>query len=124
MLGLLSAESYATSIRGSFYGASAALGKTGAAVGTQAFTPIQNNLGKRWTFIIAAICGVVGILVTYFFVPNVTGEDLAVRDEKLRAYLLENGWSGEMGLKDEKELVVEGDEEVASPNGGEKGVKT
>jgi hypothetical protein len=25
----------------------AAIGKTGAAVGTQAFTPIQNNLGKR-----------------------------------------------------------------------------
>ncbi|KAL7953671.1 sugar transporter domain-containing protein [Trichoderma compactum] len=123
MLGLLSAESYATSVRGSMYGLSAALGKTGAAVGTQAFTPIQNNLGKRWTFIIAAICGVVGVLVTYFFVPNVTGEDLAVRDEKFRAYLLENGWSGEMGLSDEKELVVEEDEEMASPNGGEKGVK-
>ncbi|KAL6797632.1 sugar transporter domain-containing protein [Trichoderma sp. SZMC 28013] len=123
MLGLLSAESYATSVRGTMYGLSAALGKTGAAVGTQAFTPIQNNLGKRWTFIIAAICGVVGVLVTYFFVPNVTGEDLAVQDEKFKAYLLEHGWSGEMGLSDEKELVVEEDEEVASPNGGEKGVK-
>ncbi|KAK0763875.1 hypothetical protein N5P37_003265 [Trichoderma harzianum] len=123
MLGLLSAESYATSVRGSYYGLSAAIGKTGAAIGVQAFTPIQNNLGKRWTFIIAAICGVVGVLVTYFFVPNVTGEDLAVRDEKFRAYLLEHGWSGEMGVNDEKELVVEEDEEVASPNGGEKGVK-
>ncbi|PNP49485.1 hypothetical protein THARTR1_09807 [Trichoderma harzianum] len=124
MLGLLSAESYATSVRGSFYGLSAAIGKTGAAVGTQAFTPIQNNLGKRWTFIIAAICGVVGILVTYFFVPNVTGEDLAVQDEKFKAYLLEHGWTGEMGVSDEKELVVvEEDEEVASPNGGDKGVK-
>jgi Na+/melibiose symporter-like transporter len=39
---------------------SAAVGKTGAAIGTQAFTPIQNSLGKRWTFIIAAICGIVG----------------------------------------------------------------
>lgn len=27
----------------------------------------------RWTFIIAAICGVTGILVTYFFVPDMTG---------------------------------------------------
>ncbi|KAK4077432.1 uncharacterized protein Triagg1_3764 [Trichoderma aggressivum f. europaeum] len=123
MLGLLSAESYATSVRGSFYGLSAALGKSGAAIGTQAFTPIQNNLGKRWTFIIAAICGVVGVLVTYFFVPNVTGEDLAIQDEKFKAYLLEHGWSGEMGVSDEKEQVVEEDEEVASPNGGEKGVK-
>lgn len=124
MLGLLSSESYATSVRGTLYGISAALGKTGAAVGTQAFTPIQTNLGKRWTFIIAAICGVVGVLVTYFFVPNVTGEDLAVRDEKFKAYLLENGWSGDMGVNDEKELVaVEEDEEVASPNIGEKGVR-
>ncbi|RFU81122.1 major facilitator superfamily domain, general substrate transporter [Trichoderma arundinaceum] len=123
MLGLLSSESYATSVRGTCYGISAALGKTGAAVGTQAFTPIQNNLGKRWTFIIAAICGVVGVLVTRFFVPNVTGEDLAVQDEKFKAYLLEHGWSGEMGAEDEKEPVVEEDEEVASPNAGEKGVR-
>jgi MFS family permease len=57
MLGLLSSESYATAVRGTCYGISAAIGKTGAAVGTEAFTPIQNNLGKRWTFIIAAICG-------------------------------------------------------------------
>jgi MFS family permease len=35
MLGLLSSESYATAVRGTCYGFSAALGKTGAAVGTQ-----------------------------------------------------------------------------------------
>jgi MFS family permease len=123
MLGLLSSESYATSVRGTFYGLSAALGKTGAAVGTQAFTPIQSNLGKQWTFIIAAICGVVGVLVTYFFVPNVTGEDLAVQDDKFKAYLLEHGWSGEMGLKDDKEPTVEEDEEVALPAVDEKSVR-
>ncbi|KAG8219895.1 MFS general substrate transporter [Butyriboletus roseoflavus] len=48
MLGLTSSESYATPVRGTCYGISAAIGKTGAAVGTQAFTPIQNNLGKRY----------------------------------------------------------------------------
>ena len=37
MLGLLSSESYATAVRGTCYGISAAIGKTGAAVGTQAF---------------------------------------------------------------------------------------
>jgi len=102
MLGLLSSESYATAVRGTCYGISAALGKTGAAVGTQAFKPIQTNLGKRWTFIIAAICGVVGILVTYFFVPKLKGEDLARDDDAFRAYLLDNGWSGEMGEDDLK----------------------
>ncbi|KAL6830192.1 sugar transporter domain-containing protein [Trichoderma camerunense] len=120
MLGLLSAESYATSVRGTYYGASAALGKTGAAIGTQAFTPIQNNLGKRWTFIIAAICGIVGVLVTYFFVPDITGEDLAVRDEKFRAYLLEHGWNGEMGLGEKEEVIVEEEEEITLPNTGNK----
>jgi MFS family permease len=100
MLGLISSESYATAVRGTCYGISAALGKTGAAVGTQVFTPIQNNLGKRWTFIIAAICGLVGILVTWIFVPNLKGEDLAVEDEKFRAYLVAHGWTGEMGEED------------------------
>ncbi|KAL9068108.1 MAG: hypothetical protein Q9161_006461 [Pseudevernia consocians] len=108
MLGLVSSESYATAVRGTCYGISAALGKTGAAVGTEVFTPIQTNLGKKWTFIIAAICGVVGVLVTFFFVPNLTGEDLAVEDEKFRAYLVAHGWDGEMGEEDLKALADKG----------------
>lgn len=105
MLGLLSSESYATAVRGTCYGISAALGKTGAAVGTEAFTPIQNNLGKRWTFIVAAICGVAGMLVTYFFIPDITGEDLSINDEKFRQYLIEHGWDGEMGEEDLRALA-------------------
>ncbi|KAF8527788.1 MFS Git1p-like glycerophosphoinositol permease [Gautieria morchelliformis] len=105
MLGLVSAESFATPVRGSLYGLSAALGKTGAAVGTQAFTPIQINLGKRWTFIIAAICGVTGILITYFFVPDMTGIDLADEDTKFLQYLAENGWEGHVGEDDGGALV-------------------
>ena len=108
MLGLISSESYATGVRGTCYGISAALGKTGAAVGTQAFQPIQNHLGKRWTFIIAAICGVVGVAVTYFFVPNLKGEDLAIEDEKFRAYLTQHGWVGEMGEEDLKAFADQG----------------
>jgi len=110
MLGLLSSETFATSVRGTCYGLSAALGKTGAAVGTQAFTPIQNHLGKRWTFIIAAICGVVGILVTFFFVEDVTNENLAIRDANFRTYLVANGWDGEMGEGDLKALADDGQE--------------
>jgi MFS family permease len=110
MLGLISSETYATSVRGTCYGFSAAVGKTGAAIGIQAFTPIQNNLGKRWTFIVAAICGVVGILVTYFFVENLTGEDLAAKDARFRAYLVENGWDGVMGEDDLTALADDGQE--------------
>ncbi|KAK9471340.1 general substrate transporter [Dipodascopsis tothii] len=97
MLGLLSSECYATAVRGTCYGLSAAIGKTGAAIGTQCFTPIQSHLGKKWTFIIAALCGVVGVAVTFFFVPNVTGEDLGVEDKKFHDYLTANGWQGTYG---------------------------
>jgi len=103
LLGIISTESYPTAVRGTCYGLSAALGKTGAAVGTQVFRPIEDNLGNRWTFIIAAIVGVVGILVTYFFVPNLTGDDLAIEDEKFRAYLVKSGWRGMMGEEDLKD---------------------
>ena len=57
----------------------------------------------RWTFIIAAICGVTGILVTYFFVPDMTGVDLGDEDAAFMQYLNEQGWNGEVG---EKESVV------------------
>lgn len=108
MLGLLSSESYATAVRGTCYGISAAVGKAGAAIGTQVFTPIATNLGQRWTFIIAAIVGICGVLVTYFFVPNITGADLSEADEKFRLYLLEKGWNGSMGEEDLQALANEG----------------
>jgi len=110
MLGLISSETYATSVRGTCYGFSAAFGKTGAAIGTQVFTPIQLHLGNRWTFIIAAIVGVLGIGVTYFFVENLTGENLSARDAKFKAYLVANGWVGEMGEEDLKGLAGSGSE--------------
>ncbi|KAF9069150.1 MFS Git1p-like glycerophosphoinositol permease, partial [Rhodocollybia butyracea] len=106
MLGLVSVESYPTAVRGTCYGISAALGKVGAAVGTQAFTPIQTNLGKRWTFIVAAIVGVLGILVTYFFIPDMTGVDLADEDVKFMEYLADNGWEGHVGEDDDAELIM------------------
>ncbi|KAJ3812247.1 MFS Git1p-like glycerophosphoinositol permease [Lentinula aff. lateritia] len=106
MMGLVSVESYPTAIRGTCYGISAALGKVGAAVGTQAFTPIETNLGKKWTFIVAAICGVFGILVTYFFIPDMTGVDLTDEDAKFMEYLAVNGWQGRVGEDDDAELTV------------------
>jgi hypothetical protein len=38
--------------------------------------------------------------VTYFFVPDLSGEDLRIRDEKFRAYLVSKGWDGAMGEDD------------------------
>lgn len=62
-LGLVSTESYPTAVRGVCYAISAAFGKAGAAVGTEVFTPISENLGQRWTFFFAAIFGAMGMVV-------------------------------------------------------------
>lgn len=61
-----------------------------------------------WTFIIAAICGVMGVLVTWIFVPELRGDDLANEDERFRAYLVSHGWDGEMGEEDLKALAEVG----------------
>jgi hypothetical protein len=54
------------------------------------------------------VLGVVGIIVTWIFVPNLTGADLAEEDENFRAYLVQNSWDGEMGEEDLKALADEG----------------
>lgn len=64
----------------------------------------------------AAICGVTGILVTYFFVPDMTGVDLADEDARFLQYLSENGWEGEVG--DDADELVEDD--ASSSELGEK----
>lgn len=114
MMGLTSSESFATPIRGTCYGISAAIGKVGAVVGTKTFTPIQNNLGEKWTFIIAAICGLVGVLVALLFIPQLDDEDLLLEDVKFKNYLIDQGWKGTFGVEDgETELVAtSSDEEV------------
>lgn len=68
-LGLVSTESFPTAIRGVCYAISAAFGKAGAAVGTEVFTPIEENLGQRWTFFFAAIFGAMGMIV-YWYVKH------------------------------------------------------
>ncbi|KAH8988923.1 major facilitator superfamily domain-containing protein [Lactarius akahatsu] len=102
---LVSAESYATPIRGTCYGLSAAIAKVGAVIGVQAFAPIQKRLGAKWPFIIAAIANFAGVLVTYFFVPHVTGADLADGDARFMKYLESNGWEGEVGEDEDRNLI-------------------
>ncbi|KAH9175301.1 major facilitator superfamily domain-containing protein [Lactarius sanguifluus] len=102
---LVSAESYATPIRGTCYGLSAAIAKVGAVIGVQAFAPIQKRLGAKWPFIIAAIANFAGVLVTYFFVPHVTGADLADEDARFVKYLESNGWEGEVGEDEDRNLI-------------------
>lgn len=97
LCGLTSAEVYPSALRGTFYGISAAVGKTGAAIGVQAFTPIQTHLGKKWVFLISAMLGLIGIVLVYFFIPETTKFDLAEEDRAWLQYLVDNGWEGEVG---------------------------
>lgn len=117
-LGLVSTESYPTAIRGVCYAISAAFGKAGAAVGTEAFTPISENLGQRWTFFFAAIIGAIGMLfywyvsavicevylvrfanfyIRRFLIEDMTQADLVAQDKEFELYLRENGWDGQIG---------------------------
>ncbi|SNX84509.1 related to GIT1 - Glycerophosphoinositol transporter also able to mediate low-affinity phosphate transport [Melanopsichium pennsylvanicum] len=108
--GLVSAEIYPSSLRGTFYGISAAFGKTGAAVGVQVFTPIQHHLGKKWVFIISACLGLIGIALVYFCIPETTKFDLAEEDRNWLTYLVDNGWQGEVG--DGTEPVISAKEAI------------
>lgn len=101
MLGLVASESFATGIRGMCYGLAAAVGKAGAAIGTQVFKPIQNNLGKKWTFIIAAIIGAVGVAMTLLFIPHLRDEDLMDEDIRFAEYLRAHGYTGQIGTHGE-----------------------
>ncbi|PTN17565.1 Git1p [Saccharomyces cerevisiae] len=107
MLGVISSEASATAVRGVFYGLSAVTGKIGSVVDVECFQPIRDNLGARWTFIIAAICGLIGIIITYFFVPHSLESDLMKQDVEFHNYLVSNGWTGKMGFDetDEESMV-------------------
>lgn len=102
MMGLTSSESFATPIRGTCYGISAAIGKVGAVVGTKTFTPIQDRLGENWTFIIAAICGLAGIICALLFIPQLKDDDLMREDIRFKNYLVEQGWNGTFGYEEDQ----------------------
>lgn len=113
-MGLTSAESYATAVRGTCYGFSAAIGKVGAVVGTETFNPIKIHLGQRYTFIVAACCGLLGIVVAFFFIRNDLEGDLSEEDVKFATFLRANGWQGTIGAAQQEGLeVVEQGEEQA-----------
>ena len=94
-IGLISAESYPTAVRGIGYGISAGFGKAGAAIGTQAFTPMRANEGPSSTFYLAGAVGIVGCVI-YYFLPEGMTLDLRKEDEEFEAYLKEHGFTEEV----------------------------
>ncbi|KAJ5621132.1 hypothetical protein N7510_005116 [Penicillium lagena] len=93
---LCAAESFPTPLRGHFLGFAAAVGKAGASIGTQVFTPIQNSFdsvqkGQQAVFLIGSAFTVVGGLVAWFLIPDMSRE-LETEDARFRAYLEEHGY--------------------------------
>jgi MFS family permease len=92
---LCAAESFPTPLRGHYMGWAAAVGKAGAAIGTQVFTPIQNSFsdvekGQQGVFLIGAAFAMVGGLISWFLIPD-KERDLESEDVRFRAYLEEQG---------------------------------
>ncbi|KAK0274166.1 hypothetical protein LTR35_007053 [Friedmanniomyces endolithicus] len=105
---LCGAESFPTPIRGHFLGLAAAVGKAGAAIGTQVFTPIQNSFsdtekGVQGVFLIGAAFAMVGGLISWLLIPD-RERDLESEDARFRAYLESAGYSGAFGESLEKEI--------------------
>jgi hypothetical protein len=74
---LVSSESFPTPLRGHFLGFAAAVGKAGAAVGSttlsKALVSFDDPLkGQQVVFLIGSGISVVGTLVVWFLIPNVS----------------------------------------------------
>lgn len=102
---VVSSESFPTAVRGTIYGISAGIGKAGAAVGTEVFTPLQVNYGKRYTFFLSGGISFLGAIVVWWGCPDYGDRTLDFLDEEFNQYLKENGWEGSIGEKENaKEL--------------------
>ncbi|KAJ5318193.1 hypothetical protein PENANT_c052G01203 [Penicillium antarcticum] len=93
---LCASESFPTPLRGHFLGFAAAVGKAGASIGTEVFTPIQNSFdstekGQQAVFLIGAAFTVVGGLISWFLIPDMSRE-LETEDARFKEYLEQNGY--------------------------------
>lgn len=88
-------------MRGHFVGLAAAVGKAGAAIGTQVFNPIQNSFhddekGVQGVFLIGAAFALTGGVISWFLIPD-KEQDLESEDVRFRRYLEEHGYHGVFG---------------------------
>lgn len=72
---LIAGEVYPKGVRATMHGLSAAVGKIGALVATV----LYNYIEDRTKFILITMCTLVGMIVTFVFIPDTTGLDLAER---------------------------------------------
>ena len=71
---LLPVEHFPTRLRATGHGFCACMGKIGALVGTSIFTPIENKLGVKWTFVICGIFCLFGLFTTFLVPDDLKGD--------------------------------------------------
>lgn len=98
-IGLISSEAFPTAMRGMGYGIATAFGRTGAAVGTECFTPLENAAGSSSTFYLAGGVAILGIIV-YCLLPESSKLNLEEEDRSLEAFLGQKGYN--IAKKDNK----------------------
>jgi hypothetical protein len=77
---IAAAECYPTPIRATAHGFSAAVGKGGALFAAVLFNPIY--LDTQSTFYVVPWFGLLGMLLTFFFLPDTTGLDLKEQERR------------------------------------------
>lgn len=97
-IGLISSESFPTGMRATGYSVATAFGRTGAAVGTQCFTPFEDSYGKDSTFFLAGAAAILGIAV-YWLLPESGSFDLEKEDRELEAFLAQHGYTEEKKIE-------------------------
>ncbi|KAJ9661294.1 hypothetical protein H2198_002037 [Neophaeococcomyces mojaviensis] len=102
------AESFPTPLRDHFVGFAAAVGKAGAAIGTQVIAPIQESFpdpqkGIQSMFLIGASFAAIGSLISWFPIPD-KSRDLEDEKARFRGYLAANGYVGSFGESLEEEI--------------------
>ncbi|KAI8579653.1 hypothetical protein K450DRAFT_240832 [Umbelopsis ramanniana AG] len=91
-IGLVSAEIWPTSVRGTCYGISAAVGKVGATVGTLAFQPLIERAGNQGPFLLGSGIAILAGIIAFFCIPNIGPDSLEQEDIDFKKYLEENGF--------------------------------
>ncbi|KAJ5754153.1 uncharacterized protein N7511_008306 [Penicillium nucicola] len=90
-IGLISTEAFPTAMRSMGYSVATAFGRTGAAVGTQCFSPLQDRAGNSSTFYLAGAISILGMGV-YYLLPESGELDLEKEDRDLKEYLMQHGF--------------------------------
>jgi hypothetical protein len=86
------------------------VGKSGAAVGTEVFIPIQESFSSeskalQGTFLIGSAFAMTGALISWLLIPD-RDTNLSGEDDEFRRYLLTNGYAGRFGAKQDVEDAV------------------